>query len=308
MLVLPDGSRVPVTAPLTIGRGEEATVRIVDQTVSRLHARIALGADGPVIEDAGSRFGTLLSGTPLTGPTPLRPGAQIRLGDVVIRVEDAVPRRVAASSPPLDARSVAPSGPGETIVVPVDATLLGLRSPAPPASGVDGGLRPRVKSGWALKRLGEEEGEERFVLRDLRGGTFLKMEAEDAALFELLDGERTVIELLGESERLVGPGGPGRLARLIADLADRGLLEGVGGLTATDAPETKLQKLFKPKEKTWTMGRGLLPARVPPLGTDLLLPADGDVPGPACARGVRRVRLHRRRAVRDAVRRREQAL
>ena len=62
VLVLPDGSRVPITAPLTIGRGEEATVRIGDQTVSRLHARIALGPDGPVIEDAGSRFGTLLSG------------------------------------------------------------------------------------------------------------------------------------------------------------------------------------------------------------------------------------------------------
>ena len=251
VLVLPDGSRVPITAPLTIGRGEEATVRIANQTVSRLHVKIGLGADGPVIEDAGSRFGTLLSGAPVTGPTPLRPGAQIRLGDVVIGVEDAVPRRVAPPARVPEPAAVAQSGPGETIVVPVDATLLGLRSPAPPASGVDGGLRPRVKSGWALKRLGEEEGEERYVLRDLRGGTFLRMEAEDAALFELLDGDRSVVELLGESERLVGPGGPGRLARLIADLADRGLLEGVGGLTAAEIPETKLQKLFKPKEKTW---------------------------------------------------------
>lgn len=252
VLVLPDGSRVPITAPLTIGRGEEATVRIGDQTVSRLHARIALGPEGPLIEDAGSRFGTLLSGAALTGPTPLRAGAQIRLGDVVIGVEDAFSRRAAGSAPIPEAAPASLSGPGETIVVPVDATLLGLRSPAPPAAGVDGGLRPRVKSGWALKRLGEEEGEERFVLRDLRGGTFLKMEAEDATLFELLDGERSVVELLGEAERLVGPGGPGRLARLIADLADRGLLEGVGGLSVAEAPESKLQRLFKPREKTYT--------------------------------------------------------
>jgi putative peptide zinc metalloprotease protein len=250
VLVLPDGSRVPITAPLTIGRGAEATVRIGDQTVSRVHAKIALGPDGPVIEDAGSRFGTILSGAPLTGPMPLRAGAQIRLGDVVIWVEDAVPRRVEAAVVS-DAPPATEPGPGETIVVPVDATLLGLRSPAPPASGVDGALHPRVKSGWALKRLGEEEGVERFVLRDLRGGTFLKMEAEDAVLFELLDGERSVVELLGESERLVGPTGPGRLARLIADLADRGLLEGVPGLTATDTPESGLQRLLKPKEKTW---------------------------------------------------------
>ena len=252
VLVLPDGSRVPITAPLTIGRGEEATVRIGDKTVSRLHVKIGLGPDGPLIEDAGSRFGTLLSGTPITGPTPLRAGAQIRLGDVMIAVEDAVPRRVVPAVHLPEAPPAGQSGPGETIVVPVDATLLGLRMPAPPASGVDGGLRPRVKSGWALKRLGEEEGEERYVLRDLRGGTFLRMEAKDAALFELLDGERSVVELLGESERLVGAGGPGRLARLIADLADRGLLEGVGGLTAADVPESKLQKLFKPREKTYT--------------------------------------------------------
>ena len=44
VLVLPDGSRVPITSSLTIGRGEEATVRISDQTVSRLHVKINLGA------------------------------------------------------------------------------------------------------------------------------------------------------------------------------------------------------------------------------------------------------------------------
>jgi putative peptide zinc metalloprotease protein len=243
---------VPITAPLTIGRGTEATVRIGDQTVSRLHARIALGPEGPVIEDAGSRFGTILSGAPLTGPTRLCAGAYIRLGDVVIGVEDAVPRRPLTSP----AGSVAPAstdqaGPGETIVVPVDATLLGLRSPAPPASGVDGGLRPRVKSGWKLKRLGEEEGAERFVLQDLHSGKFLAMDTEDAALFELLNGELTVFELLGESERLVGPGGPGRLARLIADLADRGLLEGVSGLPEAGGTETRLQRIFKPHDRTF---------------------------------------------------------
>jgi putative peptide zinc metalloprotease protein len=246
ILLLPDGSRTPIIGTMTIGRGDEATIRIADQTVSRLHVRIEPGPDGPVIEDAGSRFGTLLSGVRLTGPAVLEAGATVRLGDVLIAVESAEAARQAEAG----ARSGSEAGPGETIVVPVDATLLGLRSPAPPASGVDGALRPRVKSGWALKRLGEEEGQDRFVLRDLRGGTFLKMDAEDAALFELLDGNRTVLELLGESERLVGPSGPGRLARLIADLADRGLLEGVKGLSS-DAPQTALQRIFKPRDWTW---------------------------------------------------------
>jgi FHA domain len=247
VLVLPDGSRVPIRTPLTIGRGAEATVRIGDQTVSRLHAKIELGPAGPMIEDAGSSFGTMVSGVKLTDPTPLQAGAQIRLGDVLITVEgegNAAVQSAAAAPAEL------PPGPGETIVVPVDATLLGLRSPAPPASGVDGGLRPRVKSGWALKRLGAEEGTERYVLRDLRGGKFLQMEAQDAALFELLDGEHSVVELLREAERRVGPGGPGRLARLIADLADRGLLEGIGGLPEV-TEETKLQRIFKPRERTF---------------------------------------------------------
>jgi putative peptide zinc metalloprotease protein len=247
VLVLPDGSRVPVRAPLTIGRGDEATVKIGDHTVSRLHAKIVLSPAGPLIEDAGSSFGTVVSGVKLTGPAPLRAGAEIRLGDVVIRVEGG-------RTPAVPTAGVAPSqlqpGPGETIVVPVDATLLGLRSPAPPAAGVEGGIRPRVKSGWALKRLGEEDGAERFVLRDLRSGRFLRMEAEDAALFELLDGQRTVLELLGDAERLVGPGGSGRLARLIADLADRGLLDGVAAPPPPE-PETLLQRIFEPRERTW---------------------------------------------------------
>ena len=145
------------------------------------------------------------------------------------------------------------AGPGETIVVPIDATLMGLRAAPNPALSLDGRLRPRVRSGWALKRLAADEGVERFVLRDLEGGAFVRMDADDAALFELLDGNRTVAELLTEAERVVGPAGPGRLARLIADLADRGLLDGVGAAPATaPEPEGALARILKPRDKTVT--------------------------------------------------------
>lgn len=250
VLVLPDGSRVPIGAPLTIGRGEQANVRIADQTVSRVHARISLGPDGPVIEDAGSRFGTVLSGNALNGPTRLYAGAQIRIGDVFIGVEaDAPVRRNAPSVEPV--RELG-AGPGETIIVPVDATLMGLRSAPSPALSLDGRLRPRVRSGWASKRLAADEGEERFVLRDLQGGSFVRMDADDAALFELLDGNRTVAELLTEADRLVGPAGPGRLARLIADLADRGLLDGVSTAQTTPEAEGALARILKPRDRTVT--------------------------------------------------------
>ena len=91
VLVLPSGSRVPVNGPMTVGRGEEASVRIANRTVSRMHAKISVGPEGPLIEDAGSLSGTLLSGERLTGPAPLRPGAQVRLGEVAIRVESVAP-------------------------------------------------------------------------------------------------------------------------------------------------------------------------------------------------------------------------
>ena len=246
-LVLSDGTRIPVRTPLTIGRGEDANVRISDHTVSRAHARVWVGPDGPLIEDAGSRFGTIVSGDRISGPTRLLPGAQIRVGDVYIAVESETPRHTVPQVPAPGSGEDA-SGPGETLVVPIDATLMGLRPAATPSG--DGSMRPRVRSGYALKRLGADEGDDRFVLRDLQGGAFVRMEADEAALFELLDGKRTVTELLGESEQLLGAAGPGRLAHLLADLADRGLLDGVGAAPVVPQPESGFARVFKPREKS----------------------------------------------------------
>jgi putative peptide zinc metalloprotease protein len=237
-LVLPDGRRVTLCGPITIGRGEEADVRIPDRTVSRVHAKITVGPDGPLLEDAGSRFGTQLGGSLLTRATPLRAGAEIRLGDVTITIERDVGRPDAVHDLPREA--------GETLVVPVDATLLGLR----PASPNEGSLQPRVRSGWALKRLEAEEGGQRFLLRDLRGGAFMRMDASDAALFELIDGKRTVLELLQAAERTVGPAGPARLACLIADLSERGLLANVGARQVSPQPTSRLAQILKPHERS----------------------------------------------------------
>ena len=251
-LVLADGTRIPVQPQMTIGRSEDVTVRIVDPTVSRLHARISWGPDGAMIEDAGSRFGTVVSGMVLTEPVPLLPGAQLRLGNVAVAVEGAAPRRAGSGvKTGLVASDAPPSGPGETVVVPVDATFVGLRAVPAAKPGDSVGLRPRVRSGWALKRLGQGEGEKRFVLRDLRSGSYLRLDADDAALFELVDGERSVTELLIEAERVLGPSGPGRLVRLLAELADRGLLHGTKPAAAAPAAPSRLQQLLKPRERSW---------------------------------------------------------
>lgn len=241
-LVLPDDSRVPINRSLTIGRAEDAEVRLDDLTVSRIHARVSVGASGPMLEDAGSRYRTLLDGEEVDQPRAIRAGSVVRVGDVLLRVERT--RHRASGS---DAAA------GETIVVPVGATEMGLRAPASraPRGSLDQGLWPRVRSGWALKRLGAEEGDRRFVLRELRGGMFLRMDADDAALFELIDGQRSVTELLVQAESVLGPHGPGRLARLLAELGDRGLLDGIDAAPAVPHVARGLSRVFRPREHTY---------------------------------------------------------
>jgi putative peptide zinc metalloprotease protein len=245
VLVLPGGERFPLHDAMTIGRGDGATLRLDDRTVSRLHARIAAGPSGLAIEDAGSRFGVTVSGQPLSGPMPLAAGQEIRLGNVVLRVESAVPRAPAA--PGMETED-ADGNPNATILVPVGATRMGLRSPAPIID--DGSLRPRLRSGWALKRVEDDRDEERYVLRDLESGAFLGMDAQDARLLALLDGTSTVPELLAAATSELGPGGPVRLARLIADFGERGLLDGVAAPPRVERERGLLARAFKRREVT----------------------------------------------------------
>lgn len=248
MLVLPDGARFPLQDTMTIGRGDDVTLKLDDQTVSRLAARIAAGPDGPMIEDAGSRFGITVSGQPLSEPRRLLAGQEIRLGNVVLLVESAAPAGAAAAGQAavMDPSFAAPAN--ATIVVPVGATEMGLR-PAAVASR-DGSLRPRLRSGWALKRLDDESEHERYVLRDLREGTFLRMGEQDAQLVELLDGKRTVAELLVEARSRLGPSGAGRLARLVADFGERGMLDGVAPTPVAQEEPGFFARAFKTREKT----------------------------------------------------------
>jgi putative peptide zinc metalloprotease protein len=239
-LVLPDGAHVVLAETLTIGRTPANSVQLADSTVSRAHARIVVASGGvATLEDVGSSHGTFLDGTKVSGPAALRPGAKIRLGDTELRVESA-PDEAAA---------------GRTIVVPAGASLavsaVGAAQAVAPA--VAAGRRPKAKSGWALKRLDAAEGERRFVLRDLRGGDFVRLSAVDAGLFELLDGTRTLPELIAEAEQREGPVGPGRLARLLADLGDRGLLEGAEGRARDEGPKGRFARMMQPKE--WSSKR-----------------------------------------------------
>ena len=248
VLVLPTGVRLPIRDSMTIGRGDTADVKLEDRTVSRMHARIDSTPSGPMISDAGSRFGVTVGGHKLSEPLRLTAGVEIRLGNVTLHVESATAPGLGAggaTEPGADGGA----GPNATIVVPVNATSLGLRAPAPMAG--DGALRPRLRSGWALKRLDESGDDERWVLRDLRNDSFRTIEPEDAALLQMLDGRLTVAELLTRATATVGPAGPGRLARLIAGLGERGMLDGVAPTPVAQPEPGLLARAFKPREKVF---------------------------------------------------------
>jgi putative peptide zinc metalloprotease protein len=236
-LVFADGTRVPVSGSLSIGRAAQNDIRIDDQTISRRHARVWFDAGGAQMEDAGSSHGTFVDGLKLDGPKHLEDGSTIRLGDVELRAER---RR-------LDEEA------GRTIVVRAGASVVvpKVGESNVEAVGTSYGFRPRVRRGWALKRLPASEGQRRWVLKDLEQGGFLRMADDEAALFQLLDGRRGLPDLVAEAERRFGGGGTGRLAGLLAGLAEHGLLEGaaVGAAGEMTAPRGRLASILRPRTR-----------------------------------------------------------
>jgi putative peptide zinc metalloprotease protein len=251
VLILPDGGRMEIVGPLTIGRGDDVTIKLTDQTVSRMHARIALGPYGPTIEDAGSSFGVFLQGQQITGSQRLTPGVEIRLGNAVLHVEGPPPVRAAGAAAAPAAPAAEAPNPNATIVVPIGATQLGLAAAQTGPVPKDGALRPRVRSGWALKRLDDDPNDIRYVLKDLRSHSFLRMDVEEAELFEMINGKRTVAELLVEATKRLGPTGAGRLARLLADFGERGMLDGIAAAPKQEEQPSLLRRAFKTREKTF---------------------------------------------------------
>jgi len=239
-LVLASGERVPLIGDVVIGRAPASTLRLDDPSVSRTHARISAGNGTVRIEDAGSSHGTFVDDARIERPVALRDGARIRVGDQEMGVERR--RELAEAGRTLVVR------PGSTVVVSAAGVA---------AQATQFGMRPRVRSGYALKRMEADEGPRRWVLRDLSRDSYLRLSDNDAALFELLDGSRTLVDLIGECERRFGPTGAARLARLLADLGERGFLAGVAGATpSAERPASFWRRLVTPREK---VVRGLGP-------------------------------------------------
>lgn len=67
-----------------IGRAPDAAIQIDAPALSRYHARIRVTREETLVEDLGSKNGTLLNGNRIAVPTPLRDGDEVRLGAIVL--------------------------------------------------------------------------------------------------------------------------------------------------------------------------------------------------------------------------------
>lgn len=87
-LVMKSGPAPGKTFPLEksevyIGRDVANDVFINDAEVSRRHARLVQQGGAYLIEDLGSTNGTYVNGQRISGPSPLRPGDSVYLGENV---------------------------------------------------------------------------------------------------------------------------------------------------------------------------------------------------------------------------------
>ena len=234
-LVLPGGERVPLDRQLAIGRAPSSDLLLDDPSVSRAHAEIVVDADGAMLQDAGSSYGTFVDGRRLSGPVALAHGMHLELGDCRLEVAERVDRAAA----------------GRTMSVPAGISLI-VEQPSVRRTRLRGqqNRKPKLRSGWSLKRMEESEavGGARFVLKDHRSSVMVRLATEEAELAQLLDGDHDLVSLLGEAGGRWGADGPARLARLLAELADKGMLSGV----ESEEPSGSLPwlaRLIRPRER-----------------------------------------------------------
>ncbi len=73
-------------APLLIGRGNDAAIRLDDDYVSTRHARIASSGDQWFVEDLGSTNGTYVGNSRISQATAIQLGTQIRIGKTILEL------------------------------------------------------------------------------------------------------------------------------------------------------------------------------------------------------------------------------
>jgi putative peptide zinc metalloprotease protein len=210
------GKVIPLAKPVTtIGRAPGNDVVIDDPSVSRNHARVSRTQEGYVVEDLGSFNGTSIDGRVMhSDVATLHDETTLHIGDVPVVF--AQPRSIAIGSKTVMAQPqmtmLAPDGK------PVDA--------APTAAGPLN-ARPRKRSGWALKQTPDDRGVEQWVLRNTRTMRYLQLDDRDVFIWEQLDGENTMRDILFAYAQKYGELALPRIEKTLRSFAQLELIRGV---------------------------------------------------------------------------------
>jgi len=70
--------------PVTIGRGDECTIRLEDRVASRRHARVYCMEEQWWVEDLASRNGTFVNGQQISGPQRLHRDDRVQIGQALV--------------------------------------------------------------------------------------------------------------------------------------------------------------------------------------------------------------------------------
>lgn len=96
----PEGKVIPVTAPVfRIGRDESCHLKPNSVEVSRRHTEITISDTTVVVNDLGSRNGTLVNGQLLTAPHRLKSGELLKVGPLTFAVSIHEVQTANTSSP-----------------------------------------------------------------------------------------------------------------------------------------------------------------------------------------------------------------
>src|SRR6202521_3495011 len=103
---------VPVVREeITIGRQDGNTIRLTERNVSRRHARLLKENGSLVIEDLGSYNGVRVNGEKITGPTKIKEGDLVEIGDYDLGIQgkfDTPMGNEAATKPPTRQTTIPP--------------------------------------------------------------------------------------------------------------------------------------------------------------------------------------------------------
>jgi putative peptide zinc metalloprotease protein len=209
-----------VNAVTTIGRGADSDWVLDDPSVSRRHARVVRGPEGFAIEDLDSFNGTAVAGRTLHGDRAiLTDGCIVHIGDISTRFEH--PRADGVGS--------------RTVVATTEHTVAGNGLEPAPTAVEPLSVRPRRHGSWALKRVPDAPGRDIWVLRNTRTGRYLQLDQGDAFLWERIDGQNTVRDLLFAYADAYGELALPRIERALHAFAEADLVRGLSGQRDPDA-------------------------------------------------------------------------